>query len=382
MEPVRIQLGGTREQHHQKEEPFLNGRLRIASSRGVTGADRALVAALGEPLEGRVLAVATREGVAALAAHKLHGAAEVCFFTMDAYDLHRARATFHRNGAQALRSRVGADLPEPGTFDWVLLPVSRTGDAMLNAELVLEAHGALKDRGKVLAATDNPRDSWLHGRILDAFGSATIHGRGPLGTVYIARKRSDRPPRERSFARTFEARVFGRALRLETRPGVFSHGELDEGTLALSEVAPIEEGSRAVDLGCGSGALGIGAALAAPRGLAVLVDSNARAARVARANALANGAERNALILLAHDLASLREQAFDVVLANPPYFADHRITELFAWEARRVLAPGGKLHLVTKAPERPVAILEGIFGGCEAARRRSYAVITASKRPA
>ena len=44
---------------------------------------------------------------------------------------------------------------------------------------------------------------------------------------------------------------------LSTRPGVFSHGELDEGTRALSEVAVVGEATRVADLGCGSGALGI-----------------------------------------------------------------------------------------------------------------------------
>jgi 16S rRNA (guanine1207-N2)-methyltransferase len=380
MPQKRIQLGGKKPRNDAKVQQFLGGELEVSSARGVSGPDQVLVRALDEPAAGRVLVVGTREGVGALALSRLHRDAEVHFFTLDAYDFHRARETFRRNGASRIHCHLGADLPEPGTFDWVLLPVRRAGDAALAGDLMRQAAGALRPRGKVLAAVDYGRDTWLHDRVVEVFGAATIHARDREGTVYIARKQPGHVLRERDFHREHRCRLFGHELIIATRPGVFSHGELDEGSLALSEVAELRDSSRVVDIGCGSGALGIGAALRAAQGLAVCVDSNARAARCARENVAANGATSNCLVVLAHDLSGLRPGAFDVALANPPYFADYRITEHFAREAHRVLAPGGQLHLVTKAPQRPRELLRTIFGASSTRERRGYAILSASRR--
>jgi 16S rRNA (guanine1207-N2)-methyltransferase len=195
----------------------------------------------------------------------------------------------------------------------------------------------------------------------------------------VARKTPGLKVRERDFTRRFPARIFGRDVELETRPGVFSHGELDDGTLALSEVANISETSRVLDLGCGCGAIGVGAALANPQGSAVLVDSGARAAQVARRNVERNGADRNAVVILACDLEGLRDGSFDAVLTNPPYFSDFRIAEAFVRDSHRVLAPGGEILLVTKAPQRPAEIIREVFGACEAVTRRGYQVLRARR---
>jgi 16S rRNA (guanine1207-N2)-methyltransferase len=42
--------------------------------------------------------------------------------------------------------------------------------------------------------------------------------------------------------------------------------------------------------------------------------------------------------------------SYDLALANPPYYADFRIAELFVEAAHRALAPGGTLLIVTKQP--------------------------------
>jgi 16S rRNA (guanine1207-N2)-methyltransferase len=361
-------------------DAFLGGRLEVQSARGVVGPDRLLIACLDEAIAGRVLVCGGREGVAAIAAARLFPEAAVEHFHLDAYESLRARQALARNGAGSVACRIGADLPGGGTYDWVLLPLSRIGELVLASELIQEARDSLREGGKLLCAVDNPRDRWVHERVLETFGAATIRLREKQGMAYIARKRRGEEPRRRDFRRRFSATVFGKELEIETRPGVFSHGEFDEGALALSEMAPIGEGARVVDLGCGSGILGIGAALAAPGGRVLLADSNARSARAARENAVRNGAAGNMLVLLACDLGAVRDASFDVVLANPPYYADHRITELFVREGHRVLARGGVLHLVTRSAERPAEIIRASFGGLRSARRRGYHVLSAERR--
>ena len=374
--PVRIVLG--HDESARRADTFLDGRLEVRSPRGVHGPDGLLLSALDQKIEGKALVVRSRLGVVAQAMARLFAQAEVHTFDLDAYEHHRSIQSLRRNDIEGVRSHLRADLPELG-FDWICVPVLQSGDGRLTGELVREAFEALKSRGKLLAATDNQKDRWLHDRIRDVFGDVTIYRRSKAGTIYIARKAAGRAPRARDFRRTFTGRLFGRTLELESRPGVFSHGRVDDGTLSLADVAHLEPDSRVLDLGCGSGALGTAAALTAPRGISVLVDSHVRAVEASRANVARNGAAANSLVLLAHDLSSLKAGCVDVVLANPPYFGDYSILEHFSRESHRVLAPGGTYYCVTKTPERSEEIVRRYFKSCEATTRRSYTVLRSAK---
>ncbi len=380
-EAVRVRLA--KGDAELREDSFLGGRLLIESPRGVHGPERMVIGALTPDFAGDVLVVGGRGGVVSLAAARIASQARVEQFHLDAYNHRRTLEAAAANDLGNLRSTLGADLERPGRFDWVILPIKRSSDSMLTAEWIRQAYLSLKARGKALVGTENPNDRWLHDQILEVFGAVTIHVRNKKGRVYIARRQDGREQRERNYRRRFTARLFGREVEVETRPGVFSHGECDAGTLTLAEVASAaiesKPGARVVDLGCGSGALGIAASLASPGGRAVLVDSSARAVQVARANIVRNGAEGGALILLGTDLAALRAGSFDVVLANPPYYSDFRIAELFIRESHRVLAPGGELFFVTKAAERPLEIAIAVFGHAEAVARRGYTVIRARR---
>src|SRR6185503_2360880 len=253
--PVRLRLGTA--DRGARREAFLKGRLEVLSPRGVRFLDAAVLEALSQELSGRVLVTGSREGLLALAIEKLFPESTVDLFHLDSFDLERSRDNLLLNDAEWIRLLLGADLPGPGTYDWAVLPVSHRGDAMLTGELLRQCHRSLRVGGKILAATDNPRDDWLHRQVVTVFGSATIHLRGARGRCYLAKKRPGTEPRRRDYRRLFTARLYGRELTLGTRPGVFSHGRLDEGALALSEVAALTPASRVVDLGTGSGALGI-----------------------------------------------------------------------------------------------------------------------------
>lgn len=376
---VRIELAGA--PPFSKHDVFLDGRVEVYSSHGVRGVERAVLSNLDVEIAGRVLVVGSREAVAAVAVARLRSGADVSWLTFDAYELHRAWEVHRAALPPNLSLGLAPDLPRDGTFDWVVLPLAQTQDSALSAELIRAAVGALARRGKILAVTDNPRDQWVHKRVVEVFGAATIHRKDRQGAAYVARPQPGRKERERSTRKRFPVRVFGQELEIETRAGVFAHGRLDDGAFALSEVAPLESGSRVLDLGCGSGVLGIAAALAAPDGRAVLVDSNVRAVRCARENARRADVDDRTTVILAHDLSSLRGSRFDIVLANPPYFSDHRITGQFVDDGYRALVPGGRFLLVTKTPEHPRELIRGRFGDCETVSRRGYAVLEAIKLP-
>jgi 16S rRNA (guanine1207-N2)-methyltransferase len=147
----------------------------------------------------------------------------------------------------------------------------------------------------------------------------------------------------------------------------------------MIEVADLRSGDRVLDLGCGVGAVGC---LASTRigetGHVTFIDSNLRATALSELNAKANGV-RNFDVRAAAHLEGLPAAGFDVVLANPPYYANAEIARLFIGTARHVLAPGGRFYYVTRMPTATVPDVFELFGDCSVIENRGYSVITAGK---
>ena len=135
------------------------------------------------------------------------------------------------------------------------------------------------------------------------------------------------------------------------------------------EFVPRADDHLVLDVGTGSGAIGLTIALERPRARVYAVDLSPVALEVAGKNAIRHGAH---LVCTRADLADLpfRSSKFDLIVSNPPYVADaaleglapeircHEPTlalsagpvgrasyERLGPEARRILKPGGRLVL-------------------------------------
>src|SRR5919202_4410519 len=112
----------------------------------------------------------------------------------------------------------------------------------------------------------------------------------------------------------------GQGMELITLPGVF---QPRSDTLLLAEVLraePLRPGAAVLDVGTGSGALAITAALCGAR--ATAVDVSRRALMTARLNARRHGvrirARRGDLF------AAVGARRFDAIVSNPPYVPSPR----------------------------------------------------------
>jgi 16S rRNA (guanine1207-N2)-methyltransferase len=177
-------------------------------------------------------------------------------------------------------------------------------------------------------------------------------------------------------------RLRGMELRLETRPGVFAAHGLDTGTRLLIEAMRVSPAARVLDLGCGSGAIGIVAARLATRGSAVLVDSDIRATRLAQRNLELNGVT-NAEVVLGdgvHDLPA--KSRFDVVASNPPTHSGREVLDEFVAGAYKLLRPRGQFYLVVNRLLSLRREVERVFGNAETvAQAKGFVVIRAVKTP-
>src|SRR5947208_11957565 len=111
----------------------------------------------------------------------------------------------------------------------------------------------------------------------------------------------------------------------------------------------VEPGRRVLDLGCGCGAVGVTAALRASDVRVDAIDSNPRAIESTLWAAERNSAAK-VTAALDCDGRTIAPAAYDLVLANPPYYSNFRIARLFVEIAAKALKSGGTLLLVTKTP--------------------------------
>lgn len=301
----------------------------------------------------RVLCTTLGRGQAALALAENRPAAEVNLWFLDRYH-------------QQLLETAAADLPgslavhcladpppacDESGYELAVIPVFKSGEAELTRDILQVALQSLAIGGRLVAAIDNPRDRWLREQL--AATGETVRVRPdeaakPATVCYLVQK--TRPLKKlRDFGCEVVFRDRDRLLTAFTRPGVFAHRRIDPAARHLLNAVDLAEGARVLELGCGSGCVSLGLATRHPTIEVQAIDSAARAV-----DCLRRAAEYNQLpnlsVALEADGRVLDPGGYDLVLANPPYYADFRIADMFVESARVALAPGGTLLVVTKQP--------------------------------
>ncbi|MCX7664282.1 MAG: class I SAM-dependent methyltransferase [Gemmataceae bacterium] len=250
----------------------------------------------------------------------------------------------------------------PAQYRTVLLPISAHGERELKLDLIEQAYHVLVAGGLLIALSEYQADQLLPKAMKKVFGKCSQLPSSHKGSVFWAHRPHEARPRRRH-EQKFHARLGqGPSHEFLSRPGTFSYGEFDNGSRALIDSAEIRTGDRILDLGCGNGAVGILAAdLAGPEGEIVFVDSNLRAIQLTELNAKSNGLSRFRTVATS-EFSHLEPHSFDVILANPPYFANSWVAQLFIEKSAPLLKPGGRFYLVTKMLNHVVPMMVQTFG--------------------
>ena len=282
---------------------------------------------------------------------------DVTCHTLDLYDRHAIEKTHH---AKAICAPHLPDGP------WQLIKF-RTGPKLMSGELALnllqEIH-LLKKKCACKVEID------FVGRERDKND--------------LLSKIKDDPGRIRDFSARWKASVPGiEPLEVTSVPGCFCHRRLDEGGLALAEVASRElketnGEKRLLDMGCGCGLVGYLIAKAAKDISLVMVDSHSRAVEAANINS-ANLKIPAEVILSDTGTPERMDGTFDVFVGNPPYYSDYRIADVFLETAKRALKIGGVCYTVCKNAAGLVPVQERYFPSVEIINRRGYAVLKSVK---
>ena len=172
----------------------------------------------------------------------------------------------------------------------------------------------------------------------------------------------------------------GHTLRLTTDSGVFSRGEVDEGSALLLDSLPALTG-RVLDLGCGAGVIGVSVGKAYPVEL-VQSDVNERALALTRENLKRNGV---AGTVVESDGFAALEGTFDTILTNPPIRAGKAVIYRLFAESRDHLKDGGALYLVIRkqqGAESAKKYLKTLFPSVEMIeRKKGFWVLRCIRNP-
>ncbi|MFM8570878.1 MAG: class I SAM-dependent methyltransferase [Pirellula sp.] len=341
----------------------------------------------------RVVAISTGRGQAAEQIARRFDGTQVLLWYIDLF--HQQRAMQHcRISASAcnqvseststtkavdppsnLDVRCMADLPNE-SFDVAIVPTHHQGEQELTRDYLQQAYDRLEIGGTLIASVDNPKDRWLHDQ-LKLYEKSVRVREHPEARAYLVEK--TKPLKKlKDFSCDLAFRDCDELIYLTTRPGVFSHRQLDNGARQLLDAVDVFPEARLIDIGCGSGSVALGLAMRDPTARVHAVDSNSRAIWCVE-----HGAQRNKLTNVTTELNATGEYInpgnFDMALANPPYFGDFQIAEKMVLAAHRSLREGGRLVLVTKQPVWYEENLPRWFQDCEVFASARYHIASGVK---
>ena len=309
---------------------------------------------------------------------------EVHCYQMDTHQATVLKAKLAENGATA-EVHVAPDLWDlPARFRTVLFPAAASSDRDLKLDVVEQGFHVLEEGGLFVTLSEYEKDvqfaKWhkkVFGKCSESMYQKDDRAKRGIGSAFWSVKHGEQP--RRRHAVTFHARVGDApAMAFASWPGTFSYGRMDDGARAMLEVVQIKPSSKVVDMGCGNGSVGcLASPMAGPTGEVTFVDSNARAVALTDHNAKANGLTNYKLATTA-TMADLGTHAFDVALANPPYYANSAVARMFIQSGRDLLHRGGKFYMVTKMPVGTLPEVVDTFREVESVENRGYTVIIAT----
>ncbi|MBC8090235.1 MAG: methyltransferase [Phycisphaerae bacterium] len=361
-------------------ESIAGERILLATKPGVFSFGRVdpaavLLAQHADVREGQVV-VQLNCGSALFGAVAAQRATHVYLTDRHHVSVEAAQRTMQLNGINNADAMLGHGtfvLPAGLKADVVGIRIPHEKQALL--QLLHDAFHMLKPGGGCyMAGANNEGVKPAQRTLAEIFGNANKLAEHSSHRVVVATKRSEAPATPDIFASPFlEGDAFmevfatlrSEPLTVYSRPGVFSWEHPDEATTLLADHMVINAGESVLDLGCGSGALGVVAARLSNGGRVRLVDADIEAVRSSRGTIEVSGVT-NCSVAISDVASAVIDEHFDVVVSNPPFHVG-KATNLelplqFIHDAWHVLNAGGRLYLVANRTLPYESMIQERFG--------------------
>lgn len=172
------------------------------------------------------------------------------------------------------------------------------------------------------------------------------------------------------------------ALQFASIPGVFKHGELDEGTALLLDNLGKIPSHRVLDFGCGAGVIGLHLKNRWPDATVEMLDASAEAVYASQQSAQMNNLD--VLVYPSNGLSEVKG-LFKAIYSNPPFHTgvrtDYSVTEQFIRDVAGQLMVGGELRIVANSFLKYPTQIEQHIGPCQiVAENKKFRVYSAIKK--
>ncbi|QVK19059.1 class I SAM-dependent methyltransferase [Mycoplasmatota bacterium] len=173
--------------------------------------------------------------------------------------------------------------------------------------------------------------------------------------------------------------IWNNQIIIEGLEGVFSPKNIDTGTKTMLDQIELSTEDKVLDLGCGTGVVGIAVAKKIGGNRVVMTDIDQKAIACSKRNIELNNLS-NIKLILSSGFENIKETDFTLILSNPPYHTDFSVAKEFIESGKKHLQIGGKMVLVVKRLDWYKNKLSSIFGGVKVIEENGYYVLISEKR--
>lgn len=157
---------------------------------------------------------------------------------------------------------------------------------------------------------------------------------------------AESPPND---GRLIRETLRGRPLELKTDKGIFASAGIDDGSrFLLSSVEP-KPNDRILDVGCGVGVLGLALSQDVHEGSVSMIDADARAVSMAKANIARNGIGNATATCSDLFLSRPPGKTYSLVVSNPPQHVPAILATLLWENVRAGMTPQAEGYVVAQS---------------------------------
>ncbi len=285
------------------------------------------------------------------------------------------------NSNPKVTSVFGAEFNEPTEADMVLLYWPK---AKAEAEFLLAMLMAKLGPGtEIVVVGENRSGIKSIEKMFQPYGRINKYDSARRCSFYWGQcQQATQPFHIKDWFKSYPLSINGRTITIKSLPGVFSHGQLDQGTRLLLETIPSQPLSgKVLDFGCGAGVIGCVLKQTYPDIDIELCDINAYALLSTQETLLANGLEGK---VFASDIYSNISDNYQAIVSNPPFHSgldtNYTAAETLLGQAPEHLSANGELLIVANSFLKYQPILENAFGHYEVLNKTSKFTIYHSRK--
>jgi 16S rRNA (guanine1207-N2)-methyltransferase len=177
----------------------------------------------------------------------------------------------------------------------------------------------------------------------------------------------------------YSVSIWDNDILIEADNTLFSPKGIDKGTEVMLKHLEFNSSDKVLDLGCGTGVIGLAISKVIGEDKVTMVDIDSKAISCSINNANLNGLNK-IKIMESNGFDNVTEKDFTLILSNPPYHTDFSVAKHFIEEGKKHLCINGKMVIVVKRLEWYQNKMKNVFGDVRIFQDEDYFVLISEKR--